>query len=206
MALTAPMRIPTSVNTGDIIQFRSGGKWETWQVANEQGHITGIDRRLLKGDTIVQCVVKNKTFVPRKVITLKQDAPYERAYPIGPATTVESWNAAKLKMHRDRKEMASMFSMLGSESESDSLDDALADCFPETMDFTVNDHVVLFIRGTNRDVFAQTLEKIFHYMQPDAFDALTFEDAARLAQAAIDAFHQTGDHCEGCNPTRFNKL
>ena len=99
-----------------------------------------------------------------------------------------------------------MFSMLGSESESDSLDDALADCFPETMDFTVNDHVVLFIRGTNRDIFAQTLEKIFHYMRPDAFDALTFDDAARLAQADIDAFHQTGDHCEGCNPTRYNKL
>lgn len=203
--MSVTVQLPVKVITGDIIQLRSGGKWETWQVANEQGHITTVDRRLLKGDTIVQCVSKNKTLTPRKVITLKNDASYERVFPIGPETTAESWKDAKLKMHRERKEMASMFSVMGSLTESDSLDDALADCFPETMDFTVNEHVVMFIRGMKRDVF-ELSEKIFHYMTPDAFDTLTFEDAARLAHMVIDEFHQTGDRCEGCNPTRYNKL
>lgn len=210
--MNTTVQLPTSVTTGDIIQLRSGGKWETWQVANEQGHITGVDRRLLKGDTIVQCVVKNKTLVPRKVITLKQDAPYERAYPLGPETTAQSWNDAKLKKQREREEMTKWFSVLGTVSATDSLDDALADCFPETMDFTVNEHVVLFIRSMNCDARSMNCvafalsEKIFHYMTPAAFDALTFEDASRLAQTAIDAFHQTGNHCEGCNPTRYNKF
>ena len=42
--MNTTVQLPTSVTTGDIIQFRSGGKWETWQVVNDQGECANILR------------------------------------------------------------------------------------------------------------------------------------------------------------------